>query len=74
MRVDGTLNQTDLVLKIQILCKLRLQNMKVGQESFDHAEVDDPYWPIVVYWRHMATQIWVNFGSGNGLLPDGTRP
>ena len=22
----------------------------------------------------MATQIWVNDGSGNGLLPDGTKP
>ena len=22
----------------------------------------------------MATYIWVNFGSGNGLLPDGTKP
>ena len=26
------------------------------------------------YWRHMATHIWVNFGSGNGLLPDGVKP
>ena len=22
----------------------------------------------------MVTLIWVNFGSGNGLLPDGTKP
>ena len=22
----------------------------------------------------MATEIWINFGSGNGLLPDGTKP
>ena len=22
----------------------------------------------------MATQIWVNIASGNGLLPDGTKP
>ena len=22
----------------------------------------------------MATKIWVNFGSGNGLLPGGTMP
>ena len=27
-------------------------------------------WP----WRHMATAIGVNIGSGNGLLPDGTMP
>ena len=24
--------------------------------------------------RHMATEIWVNIGSGNGLLPDFTKP
>ena len=24
--------------------------------------------------HHMATEIWVNIGSGNGLLPDGTKP
>ena len=23
-------------------------------------------------WRHMATEVWVNTGSGNGLLPDGS--
>ena len=22
----------------------------------------------------MVTEIWVNFGSGNGLVPDGTKP
>ena len=22
----------------------------------------------------MATEIWVNIGLGNGLLPDGTKP
>ena len=26
------------------------------------------------YWRHMATEIWVNIGSGNGLLPEGIKP
>ena len=25
-------------------------------------------------WCHVVTQIWVNIGSGNGLLPDGTKP
>ena len=29
---------------------------------------------IVAYWRQMATEIWVNIGSGNSLLPDGTKP
>ena len=24
--------------------------------------------------RRMATYIWINIGSGNGLLPDGTKP
>ena len=27
-------------------------------------------WPSDTIWRH----IWVNIGSGNGLLPDGTKP
>ena len=27
-------------------------------------------WPSDAIWR----QIWVNIGSGNGLLPDGTKP
>ena len=27
-------------------------------------------WPNV----DMVTYIWVNIGSGNGLLPDGTKP
>ena len=26
------------------------------------------------YWHHMAAQIWVSMDSGNGLLPDGTKP
>ena len=25
-------------------------------------------------WRHIATEIWVNIGSDNGLLPNGTKP
>ena len=25
-------------------------------------------------WRHTITQIWVNIGLWNGLLPDGTKP
>ena len=25
-------------------------------------------------WRHMVTDIWVNIGSGNGLLSDDTKP
>ena len=29
---------------------------------------------IVAYWCHMAPEILVNIGSGNGLLPDGTKP
>ena len=29
---------------------------------------------IVAWWRHMAAVILVNIGSGNGLLPDGTKP
>ena len=29
---------------------------------------------IGALWCHMATENWVNIGSGNGLLPDGTKP
>ena len=25
------------------------------------------------FWRHMVTEIWVNIGQGNGLLPDDTK-
>ena len=33
-----------------------------------------PGWLIVAWWPHMATRILVNIGSGNGLMPDGTKP
>ena len=29
---------------------------------------------IVDKWQHKVTKIWVNIGSGNGLLPDVTEP
>ena len=32
------------------------------------------YQLIVPLWRHMATDIWVNIGSGNGLVPNDTKP
>ena len=25
-------------------------------------------------WHHMATEIYVNIGSGNSLMPDDTKP
>ena len=28
----------------------------------------------VAYRHHLTTWIWVNTGSGNGLVPDGTKP
>ena len=31
-------------------------------------------WEIVAKWSHMTTELRVNIGSGNGLLPDGTKP
>ena len=42
----------------------------------------DAYWILSVtininslsLVRHLGTWIWVNIGSGNGLLPDGTKP
>ena len=27
-----------------------------------------------IYWRYMATYIWVNIGPGNGLSPDTSKP
>ena len=29
---------------------------------------------IVAKWRHMVVVIWINIGSDNGLLPEGTKP
>ena len=29
---------------------------------------------VVFMWHHMAIYNWVNIGSGNGLLPGGTKP
>ena len=29
---------------------------------------------IAHQWRYIVAQIWVNIGSGNGLLSDGTKP
>ena len=31
-------------------------------------------WPSDAIWRYSALDILVNTGSGNGLLPDGTKP
>ena len=28
----------------------------------------------VMAWCHMATEIWVKIGSGNGLVPSGNKP
>ena len=29
---------------------------------------------MLTQWRQMVAEIWVNIGSGNSLLPDGTKP
>ena len=34
----------------------------------------DDYQPSVAYWCRMRSEILVNTGSGNGLLPDGIKP
>ena len=28
---------------------------------------------VVAWWRQMATEMWVNIGPDNGLLPDGIK-
>ena len=30
------------------------------------------FWQLISY--NIATRIWINIGSGNGLVPDGTKP
>ena len=40
--------------------------------SHDDGDSDGQF--IVVWWWHMVTSIWVSISSGNGLLPDGTKP
>ena len=31
-------------------------------------------WIHLAKWRHLATWIWVNICTGNGQMPDGTKP
>ena len=43
--------------------------------SYQNELISSPRFKLVVAeWRHMATWIEVNTGSGNGLLPDGIKP
>ena len=30
-------------------------------------------WPFYAWWRHMVSWVFIKTGSGNGLLPDGTK-
>ena len=32
------------------------------------------HYGLVTQYGQLATEIWVNIGSGNGLLPEGTKP
>ena len=32
------------------------------------------HYGLVTPYGELATEIWVNIGSGNGLLPEGTKP
>ena len=43
-----------------------------AHQPAEHIHIDT--WLIEAYWCHLATKIWVDIGSGNGLLPDGTKP
>ena len=31
-------------------------------------------WHTEAKWSHMTAEIWVNIGSGNGLLSDNIKP
>ena len=57
---------------------LSCQSLKLAWKSFIWSFIEISQGPIsyliVAWWHHMATEIWVNIGSGNDLLPDGTKP
>ena len=58
--------------------ELRLSCTNPSNSSLDKVnhywnDLDD-YRYSVAWWCHRETSIWINIGSGNGLLPDSTKP
>ena len=58
---EEMLKITSLSMNLKLI-NLRLQLNLSGANDLTH------------YGLEMATQVWVNIGSNNGLLPDGTKP
>ena len=64
-----------MALKVPALLRLIFIFCYWGDVSrWNPSSWQEPIQLIEAYWRHMATYIWVNIGSGKGLLPDGTKP
>ena len=54
-----------------IICEFLYKDQKCCIQIKAHMNLQNN---LVAWWRHMATKISVNIGSGNVLLPDDTRP
>ena len=52
---------------------LCLMDLQISTDGLAQDCSNSTFNPLV-WWCHMVTQIWVNIGSGNGLLPDNTKP
>ena len=76
-RTDWTIHRAawSQLKRLSMLCLLFSLQLQYVSLNFDTSvnfyAALKTLWP---YWHHMATDIWVNFGSGNGLLPDSTEP
>ena len=60
------MNYVKLVLNTKIVFS-KWKFIGIGVEMWNRSQFN------VVYWRRMEKKIWVNIGSGNGLLPGGTK-
>ena len=45
---------------------------KCPKHGYNHSSLESLYPSDAI--SYMVTEIWVNTGTGNGLLPDGTKP
>ena len=49
-------------------------NFQYSQKFGQHDDISISVLLIVARWCYMLTLLWVNIGSGNGFLPEGTKP
>ena len=57
---------------LEVITDALLEIMEVREEMLTHCGLMTPCGDEE--WRLKVTWIWVNISSGNGLLPDGTKP